>query len=476
MKIKNFLKIGVAGVGNKGKSFLLQKLANIELPTGTSIKTEGLSIRCPDIDSENQSIILLDSARSEAPLIEDSNFDFNKYIGNPKELKEQLHNLKIDKSLTETFLQNIIINESNMLLILVGDLTYQEQKLINKIKEESQNKNQSLYVIHNLQTFVERSQVENYIQNTLLKSATFRLKKNKEIIINKEDEISEENDSYYIELPFPNESDNFKNVYHLIMAREKTPAGDYYNKFVIKFLRNQMNNFPQQTPFPIVKKIKDYFFNQSKYYLDNPLQIDSFEESEDVIKVKKDTDLRLKKIIVDEMGISNFIGNSYSPKYCYFIYQNRFYFQIELPGKFDKKQFKYNIYVKKKYYIIDIKAFKSIGTKEFFPKEKGERKFFNSREEGPFQIRLTVLAEDFEFKEQKIVMVKPQKKVNETQKNNDKNAKKETKKTESEKTSIGLEDVKSEEGVLTFYVELQETKVEEKGLSDSEDIYFDTTV
>jgi len=73
-------------------------------------------------------------------------------------------------------------------------------------------------------------------------------------------------------------------------------------------------------------------------------------------------------------------------------------------------------------------------------------------------------------------MVKPQKKVNETQKNNDKNAKKETKKTESEKTSIGLEDVKSEEGVLTFYVELQETKVEEKGLSDSEDIYFDTTV
>ena len=54
MKTKDFLKVGVAGVGNKGKSFLLQKLANIELPTGTSIKTEGLSIKCPDINSENQ--------------------------------------------------------------------------------------------------------------------------------------------------------------------------------------------------------------------------------------------------------------------------------------------------------------------------------------------------------------------------------------------------------------------------------------
>ena len=117
MKVKNFLKIGVTGVGNKGKSFLLQKLANIELPTGTSIKTEGLSIRCPDIDSENQNIILLDSAGSETPLIEDSNFDFDKYKGNPNELREQLDNLARDKSLTETFLQNIIINESNMLLI-----------------------------------------------------------------------------------------------------------------------------------------------------------------------------------------------------------------------------------------------------------------------------------------------------------------------------------------------------------------------
>ena len=181
MKVKNFLKIGVTGVGNKGKSFLLQKLANIELPTGTSIKTEGLSIRCPDIDSENQNIILLDSAGSETPLIEDSNFDFDKYKGNPNELKEQLDNLARDKSLTETFLQNIIINESNMLLILVGNLTYQEQKLINKIKKESENTNQSLYVIHNLQTFVERSQVENYIQETLLKSATFRLIKTKKL-------------------------------------------------------------------------------------------------------------------------------------------------------------------------------------------------------------------------------------------------------------------------------------------------------
>ena len=202
MKVRNFLKIGVVGAGNKGKTFLLQKLADIELPTGTSVKTEGLSIRCPDMESENQNIILLDSAGSETPLLEDSNFEFKNYKDKHKELKEQLDNLARDKSLTENFLQNIIINESNMLLIVVGNLTYQEQKLINKIKEETDNNNQSLYVIHNLQTFVEKSQVEKYINETLLKSATFRLTRNKEIIIksdNKNEPEKQENDAYYIE-------------------------------------------------------------------------------------------------------------------------------------------------------------------------------------------------------------------------------------------------------------------------------------
>ena len=463
MKVRNFLKIGVAGAGNKGKSFLLQKLANIDLPVGTSIKTEGLSIRCPDMESENENIILLDAAGSETPLLEDSNFDFNKLVNDPKELKEQLDNLARDKSLTENFLQNIIINESNMLLIVVGNLTYQEQKLINKIKEETVNKNQSLYVIHNLQTFVEKSQVEHYIENTLMKSATFRLSTNKEIKIikNNMNEDLEENDTYYIEKSF---TENHKNVYHLIMAREKSPAGDYYNNFVIRFLRNQMN----------IKRIKEYFFDQSKSYLEVPLKEDSFEESEDIIKVKKDTELKLKKILVDEMGISNFIGNSYTPKYCYFIHKNRFYFQMELPGKFDKKLFKYNIFVKDKFYIIDINASKFIGSKDFFPENRDPRKFNNNREEGPFHLRISVLAEDFQFKEKKIKLVKASKKIDEPKKSVEKpiSSKKGKGHVESEEQKVEKEkegEIESEEGVLTFYIELQETKTEPHVLTDSDE-------
>ena len=42
------LKIGVIGNADKGKSFLFSKISKIDLSSGTSISTEGLSIKYPD--------------------------------------------------------------------------------------------------------------------------------------------------------------------------------------------------------------------------------------------------------------------------------------------------------------------------------------------------------------------------------------------------------------------------------------------
>ena len=65
------------------------------------------------------------------------------------------------------------------------------------------------------------------------------------------------------------------------------------------------------------------------------------------------------------------------------------------------------------------------------------------------------MAEDYQFKEQKIVLVKPIKKITEDKKVNDKN----NVNAKNEKTTIppeDSEDFKPEEGVLTFYVELDD--------------------
>jgi hypothetical protein len=57
-----------------------------------------------------------------------------------------------EKLITELFLQNYIIYNSDVLIIVVGILTYSEQKLLNKIKIEigKSKIDKQIYIIHNL--------------------------------------------------------------------------------------------------------------------------------------------------------------------------------------------------------------------------------------------------------------------------------------------------------------------------------------
>ena len=153
---EDILKVGVIGNGNKGKSFFLSKISDYELPTGTSIRTEGLSLKYPDTSKNERTIVLMDSAGLETPLLKNDNIDENNnnYIKNLEELAK-------DKTMTELFIQNFVINESDILICVVGILTYNEQKLINRIKNDILKfKNKKLYIIHNLQTFTEKNKLK----------------------------------------------------------------------------------------------------------------------------------------------------------------------------------------------------------------------------------------------------------------------------------------------------------------------------
>ena len=71
MKDEEVLIVGVVGNRNRGKSFVLSKLSNVNLPDGTSIKTEGISIKYPRMEEgEKAKYILMDSAGFENALLE----------------------------------------------------------------------------------------------------------------------------------------------------------------------------------------------------------------------------------------------------------------------------------------------------------------------------------------------------------------------------------------------------------------------
>jgi hypothetical protein len=126
-------RIGVLGVSGVGKSFILGKLMGKEIPK--KIETKGLSIIYPEMDS-NSLFVGIDSKGSEEPII-DLNNDI-KTINNlsEKERKEKMIAYSKDKKFTEIFIQDFIIAKANIFIVVVDQLMFSEQKLINRLKKE----------------------------------------------------------------------------------------------------------------------------------------------------------------------------------------------------------------------------------------------------------------------------------------------------------------------------------------------------
>ena len=85
-----------------------------------------------------------------------------------------------------------------------------------KVKREMERSKRTipLYIIHNLKTFVSEEQVKDYIENTLLKSATFTLEKGNNIST----ELKENKDEVYNYYEIDQDKDKSQKIFHLIYA------------------------------------------------------------------------------------------------------------------------------------------------------------------------------------------------------------------------------------------------------------------
>ena len=426
-KNKDSIIIGVLGNNNKGKSFLLTRLSKIKLLSGTSINTEGLSVKYPDLKGyKGRKIILLDSAGLETPVLKKTDME-NKKIGinkvdeneKEKEKNKEFKENTRDKIMTELFLQNFIIDVSDVLLVVVGKLTYSEQLLINKIKEQNKKIKRIIFIIHNLQEFWARNQVENYIKNTLLNCSTFKLKKrtwistqededNNEIKIkeNKEDkeenlvddEIADEESKLY-DIHFTEiikYKDKKLEVYHLILANENSEAGKIYNPYAYKFIEHVYNFVSEPKRFDIFDQVKINFKKLSGDILRDDIKNVPFTENKIILEEKKirleyEKDLSLKKCYTDELGFSFFKTGDFEPKYNYFKPdEHTLEVRVEVPGNI-KCSVTHKITENKT--IIIVKGVKQIDKSPAKPEDM----IFNMREFGEFELNIPLKVEEFEI-------------------------------------------------------------------------------
>ena len=322
-KDQRMIKIGVIGNSNKGKSFLLSKISKIELPSGTSIRTEGLSIKYPDLEGfKDRKIVLLDSAGLETPVLK-----FKKIESDKK--NEYFKEKSREKLITELFLQNYIINNSDVLIAVVGILTYSEQKLIMKIKKEIERckLDLPLYIIHNLITYTSVEQVNEYINEFLLKSATFNLVEGHKVSTQTK---SKEGRYFY-------EENETQKIFHLIYANEGSEAGKYFNKFTLDFIEHTYQNVMNLKSFDVIKTIKERYIQLSKEIIEktseSKIDLNSFEDNQEILKLKEEKEIILKKCLTDELGFSNLKANGFEPTYnLYKKNDNLIVLRVEAPG------------------------------------------------------------------------------------------------------------------------------------------------
>ena len=388
-KNEKIIKIGVVGNANKGKSFLLSKISKMSLPSGMSVKTEGLSIKYPELKgNQNRRIVLLDSAGLETPVLDSGK---NNLEGKDKNeiFKEKCR----DKLITELFLQNYIIHNSDILIAVVDILSFSEQKLLLKLKKEIENakRNQPVIVIHNLKTYTTIEQVDDYIENTLLKSATFKLEKGPI--------VDTKNTNFKIKyILYEKANEKTPAIFHLIYANENSKAGSHYNGFTLNFIENSYQSITNHTSYDVIETTKERFIQVSKEILEkkekeNDITKDSFDERyPNYIKLKRDKEITLKKCFIDEIGFSNLITNGFEPKYNVFKKDNKIIIRVEAPGNCPMVAEKI---VQGELFIIRLSGEKK---KDIVP-EKLEDNIYNKREIGKFFLDIPLSSKEYIFSE-----------------------------------------------------------------------------
>lgn len=357
------LVIGLLGNSNAGKTFLLKNITDEYLEK--EVNTIGLSIK---ITKDNY--IFVDTAGS-ASAIYGKKGDFTEIMR--------------DKLYTEEFIQTYIIKYSDILILVVGFLTFSEQKLIKRVysnyKKLNKCKNKNLLIIHNLQTFETNEKVKNYIDKILVNSATFKIEKSTFNSLGKFFKYYYDKDD--------------RSIKHLILAKDNTEAGNFYNPNTINFIINLNKIYQHDYKLNFIQTIKDHFENigQEMFEINQKIKIKLIEEQNVIIDKKENTffnnlikhkiilkfvgdkNIYLKDLFTIQYGEYSFIKEEYQPKYeCYYD-RKELVIKIDCCGegmkykakKMKNNTYEYNIQIEGEKQNIENKDIKYIKKKENGP-------------------------------------------------------------------------------------------------------------
>lgn len=312
---KNNIVIGIIGNKNRGKSYLLGRIMKMNddslYPNGFLVTTLGISCIFPTIANKN--FVTLDTAGRDNPLLQNAFFtETNK--------NELIKNIARDQKVTEIALNDFIIQESNVLITVVEQLSFAEQDMLknlinqikecqNKIAQNSNHKNSSpkrLIVIHNLMNISKIEDINEFINTTLMRSLTFSLNKQ-----------NMSNDGFNDRYVYPQANSEDIQIVHVVIGDDKNDIiRKEFNDPAFDYIRKNITT-SEAKKFDIVESFKEFIIENSKNYIEgDKFKSDSLIKGKlsekdnkiiiPIIPKEKIDKLNLRRVYVNAKGIQNF--------------------------------------------------------------------------------------------------------------------------------------------------------------------------
>jgi len=317
--------VAIVGTYNKGKTFLLGKLSNSKVPEGFNVNSQGISITYLQKDGAKLPIIGLDTKGSALPLdissisrpmftMDESVNGLNSLLLQNEKLQEKgLKDLLRDHQATEDILQKFIMDIANLIIVMVSDLNFEDQKLVNKIKKQFKNiKSKKIIVVHNLYHTHYTDDVEYKIKEFIKKGFLLEEVQHKHT-------NSSRNRTYYVEHTGKDEI-----IPHIIIAKDYSEAGDYYNEVGLNYIRECINTIDQQKQIDIVENFYKYLQKNLFTYIKgdrdlkiNDLVLDREENGQyKCIRLNEVNGIKLQSVFADELGELHVFKDGFRPNYA----------------------------------------------------------------------------------------------------------------------------------------------------------------
>lgn len=288
---KQYVKIGLIGEKEEGKTFLYEKLFDIKKDSN-SMPTQDLNFKY----NESKNLMVIENQLLH-PFSYFKKEEIKKNIGNNSE------DIKVDYFLKYKFTEEFIKSYSELKIIVCGKIENNEDivllnNLINQYRDPIFST--KLVVVHKIEEIDSIESLNEYIDDTVTKIQEKIPLKKKIYVKTKDTDLSL---TFY-------EQENQKNVFHIFIANDNSEGIKNHNKNAIQYLNFLFYSNVTFNSLSISEQIKRTFKKFSDKIYEEEINIENFSTIEDNEKkiiryngkltYRKNLNIKIKKNIEQE--------------------------------------------------------------------------------------------------------------------------------------------------------------------------------